>query len=698
MMLSSTMRSLSGTHASSSSSPSGWATRRRLGAPVLRSLRLREKSVFETTYAASALSAGDGRTRGETVITHAGASSSGASSSGASGASRGRRGPGRADVDVDVDREGLEDEDGLALEDLEDNTQDDQAIREERVVTPEEELKARIAARRDALFPGRRGKGGQTRRGEKVETNESMPNAETAEPNVVPRPAAPPTPMRESPSKRGGGAPPPVARRPVSSSLTELVWVFERRGDGWGEEILPSIRAERRVVDREIQKKALSSGEELLVEEYGLSSDEAVAALSAAAAWRTTKRGRALVDKRRMRLAQQNIVPCTRAMVEAGASKEDIAAIIRSFPIILSVIPDDDENSWNYCYIEYIVRTKSKDGGSKGRIRTKNFTGRRPKNRPTDRMRNWVLDQRVSRKRGTLTTEQMFLLDSGGFDEDKYVTVLEAKQKEKRVWERTFEELIEFQRDYGITNPPYEPGSTGLGAWLEEQRESYRKGELNAEKEARLRRVGIAFDVNEAVKQATDTSSIRYTDDEPIENVVINTEFTEFAKALREFMDEYGEYEEPQIGSPLGVWLMRTRAQIRDEALSEENRTVLNALNLEISYIPESWISMLNMYANMRARRSSYLGVDIARVRAWQREQLDLMRRNDGSLSEAQLQRLRHVGSADTISGLVADALRSGREERARGLAEFEARRAARQARKKNGSVESSQDEEDDII
>ena len=239
------MRAMSGTQASSSS---GWAPRRRLGARVLSSPKPRERRVFETAYAASALSVGDGRTRGGTVVVCAGGSSSGASSS---GGSRGRRGPGGADMDVD--REALEDEDGLATEDREDETQDDQAIREERVVTPEEELKARIAARRDALFPGRRGKGGKTRRGDKVETNESMPNAERAEPNVVPRPAAPPTPMRESPPKRGGSGPPPAARRPVSSSSTELVWVFERRGDGWGEAILPSIRTEPHVRDREIQ-------------------------------------------------------------------------------------------------------------------------------------------------------------------------------------------------------------------------------------------------------------------------------------------------------------------------------------------------------------------------------------------------------------------------------------------------------------
>ena len=37
-----------------------------------------------------------------------------------------------------------------------------------------------------------------------------------------------------------------------------------------------------------------------------------------------------------------------------------------------------------------------------------------------------------------------------------------------------------------LTNPPYEPGmTTGLGAWLEEQRELYRRGELRPMREKR---------------------------------------------------------------------------------------------------------------------------------------------------------------------------------------------------------------------
>jgi histone H3/H4 len=59
------------------------------------------------------------------------------------------------------------------------------------------------------------------------------------------------------------------------------------------------------------------------------------------------------------------------------------------------------------------------------------------------------------------------------------------------------------------------------------------------------------------------------------------------------------------------------------------------------------------------------------------------MQRNDGSLSEAQINRLRHVASMDKIAGLAAQSLRNAREERAKEFAEFEARIAARKARLK---------------
>ena len=90
---------------------------------------------------------------------------------------------------------------------------------------------------------------------------------------------------------------------------------------------------------------------------------------------------------------------------------------------------------------------------------------------------------------------------------------------------------------------------------------------------------------------------------------------------------------------------------------------------------------MLNTYADLKARRSNFLGVDISRVQAWQVEQAELMKRNDGSLSQAQMDRFRAVSRSAGISGFASNAARAVREERAKEFAEFEARVAARKAR-----------------
>jgi len=628
-------------------------------------------------------------------------------------ARRGTRARGTSREDADVDVSG----DASARAEA---REDDEAIREERL-TPEDELLAKIEARREAMFrrsertratnAGRDEDGvdstidrEETRREDEREATTSgrRRDESPSRRRRVASAAEDPSAVRSNEKRIEGDSVGGRARR----EDTELVWVLERPGEGWGEQILPTIKAERRAVERPAPRRALSSSEEFLIRQIGLSSDEVVAALSAAAAWRTTKKGRALVDKRRMRLVQQNVLPCAQTMFNFGASKEDMAQIVRDYPIVLSL---DTSTAWNMDFVEYVVRQKTESGGTKGRIRTKAYTGRRPTvksiyrpERVSDHMTEWISQQRSDRDEGLLNQEQLYLLDAIGFDADRYVTQdMLLKRKGRKVWEKWFEELITFQQRTGLTNPPYEEGvTTGLGAWLEEQRELYRIGELVDKREERLRAQGIAFDSLEALEEVKRLNSfVRDTTIEPVENILANTQFTQLALELRAFLNENGEYAEPNVNSPLGVWVIKTRAKVRDGTIRDEDMQALEQLNLDMVYIPESWVAMLNVYADMRARRSNSLGVDIMRVKAWQREQLDLMRRNDGSLTQAQVNRLRHVAAIDNIAGFASNAVRSAREERAREFAEFEARVAARKARlealeKVKLSIDEEQDEE----
>lgn len=615
----------------------------------------------------------------------------------AMGRSMGRRlGSARAEgARASVDASGTSTEDAVEDVETDETVETEDAGEAASGRTPEDELLTRIEARRNAMF-----KRGRTRM--RVSRTSMDVDGSVGEEETVEGARLGEEGDRTTEVAGGGGASSSARVGPAVEMdvwkktredatvgrprlATELVWVLERPGEGWGEQIFPSLTAMRRVVDTSAPQKMLTLGERYLVEEIGLTEDETIAATSAAAAWRTTKKGRALVDKRRLRFAQKNILIFVQALFEFGAGKDDVALILRKFPILLSL---ECDNKWNMRLLEYTVRQKTEKGGSQGPIRTKGYPGRAPQDtKREDRMKDeymmeWINTQRDQRKIGQLTAEQIYLLDSIGFDADKNLTKYDMSRIKR--WDVSFEELIAFQMASGLTNPPYEPGmTTGLGAWLEEQRELYRRGELSEKKEKRLRAQGIAFDPLEALEEARRlaNTAIRDVTSEPVETSLLNTQFTQSAIELRAFLDENGPYAEPQIGSPLGVWLMKTRGSIRDGTLDEVDAKVLEELELDITYIPESWIAMFNTYSELRAKRSNVLGVDILKVQAWHSEQLTLMKRNDGSLSEAQLNRLRAASRFDSIAGFASNAVRAVREERAKEFAEFEARVAARKAR-----------------
>ena len=94
---------------------------------------------------------------------------------------------------------------------------------------------------------------------------------------------------------------------------TELVMVLERRGDGWAEEVFPHVAMRRRPVAAAAaaaasRRSAPDPAQAYLQTTLGLSGDEAATIVSAAAAWRVTRGGRALVDRKIMRAVQRVFV------------------------------------------------------------------------------------------------------------------------------------------------------------------------------------------------------------------------------------------------------------------------------------------------------------------------------------------------------------------------------------------------------
>jgi hypothetical protein len=155
---------------------------------------------------------------------------------------------------------------------------------------------------------------------------------------------------------------------------TELVMVLERRGEGWAEEVFPHVVMRRKPIPvssarakAKMQKDlAPDSAQSFLTEKVGFTRDEAATVVSAAAAWRVTRGGRALVDRKLMRVVQENASAAVAALLQLGASTADIPTLLRNTPQVLAVVPDSE---WNRHLLEYIVRTKVPGGGRFGPLK-----------------------------------------------------------------------------------------------------------------------------------------------------------------------------------------------------------------------------------------------------------------------------------------------------------------------------------------
>ena len=148
--------------------------------------------------------------------------------------------------------------------------------------------------------------------------------------------------------------------------------VLERRGEGWAEEVFPHVVLERRPVapSPASTRRAIGpdTAQAYLESRLGLARDDATTTVSAAAAWRVTRGGRALVDRKIMRMVQNNAAAAVEAMIKLGARPAQTKALVLETPQVLGVDPSD---AWNRCLLEYVVRTKVPGGGKFGKLKLK---------------------------------------------------------------------------------------------------------------------------------------------------------------------------------------------------------------------------------------------------------------------------------------------------------------------------------------
>jgi len=384
--------------------------------------------------------------------------------------------------------------------------------------------------------------------------------------------------------------------------------------------------------------------EDYLVEVVGFTEDEAVATFSAAAAWRITAKGRALVDRKRMKLIAENAQNAIEVFRRCGLSQEEVRQVIQAAPQVLAVSPT--QSKWNHSLLEYAARQLSESGGTLGRVRMRERTGRPPLRdesgqvkdtyyartkglvkRAPETLREWVLETRLNRTSGSLAQEQLYLLDIVGFDAlEPETKVLQANT----VWESWFDELVEYQCITGNCDPSYsEREKGGLGRWVAKQRALFKNGKLSKKREFRLRTLGLKLDEDEA--------------ESTVSVVNINfqgglTAFDESASDMAMFLAERGQYAEPPLGSPLAVWLMKTREMAEKGELTERQMDKLAIIGVDLTPISAAWLKNLSEMSDYVNRKRVVNLQKANSIKAWIEDQKVAYK--EGKLSEAQIKRL----------------------------------------------------------
>jgi len=477
-----------------------------------------------------------------------------------------------------------------------------------------------------------------------------------------------------------GNADAPGDEKPAD---TELVMVLERRGEGWSEEIFPHVVMKRVARDRSAaavpKTKPPDSAQTFLIEQIGFSPDEAASIVAAAAAWRVTRGGRALVDRKLMRAVQENARTAVTFLVQAGAKRDDVPDLLRSTPQILAIVPNSD---WNRQLLSYIVRTKAPGGGRFGPVRIRYARSKSP-----DPLKPWVEDVRIKRQLGELSQEQLYMIDVAGFDAD----VKPKKTESGRTWEVWFDELVDYSVTSGTCEFPEERKHVGLARWLDRQKQKHADGKLPKKARERLINLGVKFDKTETEKaeeeklakkkaakgtrakgkKAKDTAStstpgLNYDEtgggggeswdgnetspaggwESALDSYTIM-----MLSSFQAYVKEEGEYAEPPFGSQLAVWLAKTRARAESGAMPEDEREALVKAGVELQNFSLSWLMELEQFAALRKHKVTlHTPAGLTKFIRDQRARAAL-----GQLTDAELKRLRAAGMSGLAGALMLD-------------------------------------------
>jgi len=232
------------------------------------------------------------------------------------------------------------------------------------------------------------------------------------------------------------------------------------------------------------------------------------------------------------------------------------------------------------------------------------------------KLAKWVQHQRAFYINGKLSSARFIKLETCGFDWDPLLTE----------WENNFDGLKIYKSQHGHCRVPrHHSDFPNLGAWLTRQRIAFTKSELSSDRIARLRSLGVEWN---------------------IENAFWERNF----EALKDFKKENGHCRVPAtfvVGDlKLGNWLRNQRSAFSKGKLSIDRITRLETIGVEWSPFASTWDKFFEclkdfkkQYGHVRVPKSSKTYPQLASWVSWQR--VSYLK---GELSQERIARLEALG------------------------------------------------------
>eukprot|EP00803_Ostreobium_quekettii_P004387 evm.model.scf_42.14 EVM.evm.TU.scf_42.14 scf_42:93671-99960(-) len=218
---------------------------------------------------------------------------------------------------------------------------------------------------------------------------------------------------------------------------TELIFKLDRRGYGWGEEIIPNVTIERRPIEsKRRRQRNRSKGpnpwedgslEQFLVE-MGVPNEHVEVVAAAAIAWRVTPGGRPLIDRRRRSRVERNMwAVAEHLMVVCGMQPgcDGIGDLLLQAPQILLAKPTQHDR-WYRRVVElagYMHRF--------GHCNVPENWAHNPE------LALWVKRQRAAKVEGDISQERLQILHALGFEFGEVAVITQE-------WENWFDTLVEW--------------------------------------------------------------------------------------------------------------------------------------------------------------------------------------------------------------------------------------------------------------